>query len=101
MSKVEVDIYNKTYSHCSNCVAMSEVFTDWVTDTSDRVKTFTLSAEDHAEELKDLGARSAPVYVVKRDGNTTVVSGNNPDILVDALNGDDGIWDDLDSDCSL
>lgn len=101
MAKVEVDIYNKTYGHCSNCREMTRVFTEWASQTDDKVTSFTFSAEEHSESLKDLGAQAAPVYIVKRGKNTTVVSGLNPDILVDALEGRDDLWDDLDSDCSL
>lgn len=101
MAKVEVDIYNKTYGYCSNCEAMGAVFSEWVGKTTDKVTSFTLSAEDNRDKLIELGVQMAPVYVVKRGGAETVVSGNNPDVLVDALDGRDGLWDDVDSDCSL
>lgn len=101
MAKVEVDIYNKTQSHCSNCKVMGEVFEKWASQTTDKVTSFTMSAESNRDKLIELGAQSAPVYVVKRGSSTTVISGLNPDILVDALDGRDGLWDDLDSDCSL
>lgn len=101
MAKVEVDIYEKKHSHCSNCEAMRPVFEEWANDTTDTVTSWTFSAEDHVEELRDLGVQQAPVYLVRRDDKTSVISGYNPDILVDELNGDTGIWDDLDSDCAL
>lgn len=100
MTKIYVSIFNKTETRCTNCKDMMKVFNDWAldnVDTADLTTTVESVEENRDFLIKDLGALAAPVYVIDREGKTTVVSGNNPDILVDALNGDDDIW----SDCSI
>lgn len=93
MSKVHVKIYEITSRPCTYCRIMRSHFEKWKDTTRDAVTVEELDAEAHPEELAELGARSAPVYVIKRGRNESVVYGNNPDVLVDALSGVDGVWD--------
>ncbi|AYQ98438.1 thioredoxin [Corynebacterium phage Kimchi1738] len=96
MTKIDVTAYEKTRSHCPQCEDMRKHFERWLSDDENihhDITRVTLSAEDNRDLLIELGVMSAPVYVIERDGKTSVVSGNNPDILIDALNGVDGIWD--------
>ena len=94
MSRVEVTIYEKLESHCPACVFMRKIFLKWV-DANPQVDVEAVppGAEPHRDALIELDVSQAPVYVVKRGGEETVISGRNPDILIDALNGVDGIWD--------
>lgn len=71
---------------------MSNVFDQWLEETDKTVDVRELSALEHAELLKSEGHLAAPVYFVEYDGETHSVSGLQPDLLVDILNGDDSIW---------
>lgn len=96
MTKIDVTVYEKTRSHCPQCDDMRKHFEHWLNDDDNvhhDVTRVVLSAEDNRDALIELGAMSAPVYVIERDGNQNVVSGNNPDVMIDALNGVDSIWD--------
>lgn len=93
MAKINVEIYEKTQSFCRYCISVGHVFSKWREQTSDEVEFDVYSAEEHAEELNALGAKQAPVYIVEREGATEVISGNNPDKLIDVLNGNSSIWD--------
>lgn len=93
MSKVHVKIYEIKSRPCPYCKVMRTYFENWKATSRDVVTVEELDAEVHPEELAELGARSAPVYVIKRGRTESVVYGNNPDVLVDALSGVDGVWD--------
>lgn len=93
MSKVHVKIYEIKSRPCTYCRAMRAPFESWKATTRDTVTVEEFDAEEHPEALAELGARSAPVYVIKRGRTEAVVYGNNPDVLVDALSGVDGVWD--------
>lgn len=99
LKKINITRYNKTQSHCSNCDRMDDAFNSWAAQAEVEIDMLTLSAEDHRDELIELGATSAPVYVVHLDGDMKVISGYNPDILIDTLNGESDIWEE--SDCAL
>lgn len=93
MSKVHVKIYEIKSRPCRYCNIMRQHFGSWQATTRDTVTVEEFDAEEHPEALAELGALAAPVYVVKRGRTESVVYGNNPDILIDALNGVDGVWD--------
>lgn len=96
MTKIDVTVYEKTCSPCQQCDDMRRHFERWLNDDDNvhhDVTRVVLSAEDNRDALIELGAMSAPVYVIDRDGKQNVVSGNNPDVMIDALNGVDSIWD--------
>lgn len=93
MSKVNVKIYEIKSRPCNYCKVMRTYFDNWKTTTRDVVTVEEFDAEEHPEALAELGALAAPVYVVKRGRTESVVYGNNPDVLVDALSGVDGVWD--------
>lgn len=93
MSKVHVKIYEIKSRPCTYCKVMRAYFEKWKDTTRDVVTVEELDAEAHPEELELLGARSAPVYVIQRGRRESIVYGNNPDVLVDALRGVDGVWD--------
>lgn len=94
MTKIKVTIYEKTEGHCPNCVLMRARFDAWLADNGDkRVGFETLSAEEHRDKIMDLGANSAPVYVIERGKTETVVFGRNPDVLIDSLEGLDTLWE--------
>lgn len=97
MTNITVDRYEKTESRCVQCESMRREFDKWADQSTDEIVMNTFSAEANRDVLLDAGARSAPVYIITREGVTTVVSGDNPDIMIDALEGNDGLW----SDCSL
>ena len=93
MSKVHIKIYEIKSRPCTYCRIMRTYFENWEATSRDEVIVEEFDAEAHPEELEQLGARSAPVYVIKRGRRESVVYGNNPDVLVDALSGVDGVWD--------
>lgn len=96
MSKIDVTVYEKTRGRCTQCDDMRKIFERWLDDDDNvhhDVTRIVLSAEDNRDALIELGAMSAPVYVVERDNRQTVISGNNPDVMIDALNGVDSLWD--------
>lgn len=99
---ITVTFYKKTYSHCSACDAMASVLQRWIDSHPEvKIKVFTLSIEDNMDRIQTYfpNARQAPVVVIDRsrggDVDRSWTSGNNPDILVDMLNGDQDIWDEL------
>lgn len=71
---------------------MRKAFDQWLEGTDMTVDVHELSAVEHAELLKSEGHLAAPVYFVEYDGEVHSVSGLQPDLLVDILNGDDSIW---------
>jgi hypothetical protein len=94
--KVRITFYTKTYGHCHNCDAMKVVMRKWIDNYDGNVELMTLSAEDNIGSLKEKYGNSlgeAPVIEITRSGKEYVVTGNNPDIMVDYLNGADSIWD--------
>lgn len=92
---IKVDFYEKTTSHCTFCKSMMNVLNTWIENSSDKVEVSTHSIEENLGSLiaEGVQAKAAPVVIVERGKNITVISGNNPDILVDALNGKSSIWD--------
>lgn len=97
-NSITVNFYKKTYTHCPACEAMEKTLTRWIEENEEvDVTVFTLSLEDNADKIstKFPDAKQAPIVEVERPGERTWVSGNNPDILVDLLNGDQDIWDEL------
>lgn len=93
MTNISVEIYEKSESYCRYCESVGRVFDKWLKQSSDDITTDFFSAEENSDMLSELGAQQAPVYIVRRDGNTSVISGNNPDLLIDTLNGKSSIWD--------
>lgn len=93
MTNISVEIYEKSESYCRYCESVGRVFDKWLQQTDNIVHPEVFSAEDNSDMLTELGAQQAPVYIVRRDGNTSVISGNNPDLLIDTLNGKSSIWD--------
>ena len=89
-TRTRVTIYSKP--RCPSCVAMRKAFDQWLEETDETVDVHELSAIEHAELLKSEGHLAAPVYFVEYDGDVHSVSGLQPDLLVDTLNGDDSIW---------
>lgn len=71
---------------------MRKAFDQWLEETNKTVDVQELSAIESAELLRSGGHLAAPVYFVERDGEVHSVSGLQPDLLVDILNGDDSIW---------
>lgn len=71
---------------------MRKAFDQWLEETDETVDVQELSAIESAELLKSGGHLAAPVYFVERGGEVHSVSGLQPDLLVDILNGDDSIW---------
>lgn len=96
---VEIDFYEKVYAHCPACVSQKKIVEAWIekneSDLDITYRKFPL--EEHVEELqeKHRGLLGAPVIEILRNGERHVVSGNNPDILADYLNGIDSVWDEL------
>lgn len=89
--KVSVTIYEKP--SCSACRVMRDAFNNWLCDTNDRVSIAERSAIEEVDFLIADGHLSAPVYYIERDGESHSVSGMQPDLLVDLLQGDDSIWE--------
>lgn len=71
---------------------MWKAFEQWLEETDKTVDVHERSAIDNAEFLKSEGHLAAPVYFVEYGGEVHSVSGLQPDLLVDTLNGDDSIW---------
>lgn len=71
---------------------MRKAFDQWLEETDETVDVHELSAIEHAELLKSGGHLAAPVYFVERGAKVHSVSGLQPDLLVDTLNGYDSIW---------
>lgn len=91
-----VEFYEKQYGHCPQCVNMRKVLDKWIEDhPQEDVTVITVGIEDELDNIKSQfsDVSSAPLVVITRDNTVTHVSGNNPDILVDLLAGDDEIWE--------
>ena len=89
-TRMRVTIFSKP--RCGACTKMREAFDQWLEETDKTVDVHELSAIEHAELLKSEGHLAAPVYFVEHEGESHSVSGLQPDLLVDTLNGDDSIW---------
>lgn len=99
MSLIHIVRWEKTTTACPQCDNMRRHVDKWLEVNGDdhEVVITNESAEDDRDYLIDIGATTAPVYMVERDGVETTVMGNNPDILLDALDGQEEIWED----CSI
>lgn len=93
---ISIDFYEKTESHCPSCIAMKKTLDQWMkAHTDEEVFVNMLSAEEHADKLKEAGFTAAPVVTVVRGrGREQVVTGNNRDMLIDILDGRDSLWED-------
>ena len=100
MAYIEIEFYEKTYSHCTQCENMKAALMEWIEQNKgkDQITLFSLSAEDNIDHIQKEApdAQSAPVVKVIRGTVEQWVSGNNPDILIDVLEGRTSIWDDID-----
>ena len=86
-----VEIYEKP--RCPNCVQMRRVFDEWL-EKNPNTSFDVLSAVDNKVYLAERGVMSAPCYrIISTTGDEQFISGLNPDMLMDALNGDDELWD--------
>lgn len=88
---IKINIYSKP--RCSQCVVMRDTLESWVKDTGKSVDVLELSAIEYIDYLTDQGHMSAPVYEIERNGEMSYVSGLQPDVLVDILDGNESIWD--------
>lgn len=94
--KIFVDFYEKTQGPCPYCRKMKAILDKWIRkNPDDEVIVEYASAEENAKELLEYGVQGAPVIFVRRGvtGKQHMVSGNNPDILVDLLDGNSNLWD--------
>lgn len=93
---IAIDFYEKTESRCPACIAMKKTLDQWMATHSDEeVFINMLSAEEHADTLKEAGFTAAPVVFVTRGrGREQVVTGNNRDMFIDILDGRDSLWED-------
>lgn len=92
---IKVTVYEKTDSYCVHCEQMRAVMDEWLNRNPDvEVSVVTFSIEENLELMMEYGFNSAPVYVIESEEVTTMTSGNNPDILIDALENRNSIWDD-------
>lgn len=91
-SKIKfIEIYEKP--RCPNCIQMRRVFDKWLEKNPD-ANFGELSAKDNKDYLAERGVMSAPCYrIISTTGDEQFISGLNPDMLMDALNGDDELWD--------
>ena len=93
---INVRFYTKSYSRCGSCDAMKTTLAHWEEEHPEADLTVEfLSAEDNIGYIHDNypNVQEAPVVEITRGRKFNVVSGNNPDILVDYLNGLDSVWD--------
>lgn len=91
---LQVDMYEKTFSHCPNCKTMEGVFRKWEAKTDSDVSFRKLSIEETPEIIQESKAQAAPIFAIY-DADTeeiSYVSGLNPDALIDYLEGDDALW---------
>lgn len=98
MSKTEITFFEKKYSHCPSCIVMRTAIEKWAADNPEEELVMTsLSAEDNISFLRENypNHKQAPVVLMTRDGYDMVVSGRNPDILVDMLGGLDDLWEEV------
>lgn len=96
--KIDVKFYTKAYSRCTQCDAMKTALLSWEEEHPEHdVDVEFVAVEEHLDEVqaKYPKVQSAPIVEVTRGRSTEVVSGNNPDILEDLLNGLDSVWDEL------
>lgn len=94
---VDVLFFEKTLSRCPSCLSMKKTLEAWEKKHPEvHVDTAYLPVEQHIDYIQKEhpNIQEAPVIEVHRDGEKHVVSGNNPDILVDYLSGLDSVWDD-------
>ena len=92
---IKVTVYEKTDSYCVHCEQMRAVMDEWLNHNPDvEVSVVTFSIEENLELMMEYGFNSAPVYVIENQDVTTMTSGNNPDLLVDALENRNSVWDD-------
>lgn len=92
---IKVTVYEKTDSYCVHCEQMRAVMDEWLNHNPDaEVSVVTFSIEENLELMMEYGFNSAPVYVIESEEVVTMTSGNNPDLLIDALENRNSIWDD-------
>lgn len=92
---IKVTVYEKTDSYCVHCEQMRAVMDEWLNRNPDvEVSVVTFSIEENLELMMEYGFNSAPVYVIESEEVVTMTSGNNPDLLIDALENRNSIWDD-------
>lgn len=92
---IKVTVYEKTESYCVHCEQMRAVMEEWLDRNPDvEVSVVTLSIEENLELMMEYGFNSAPVYVIESEDVTTMTSGNNPDLMIDALENRNSVWDD-------
>lgn len=92
---IKVTVYEKTDSYCAHCEQMRAVMDEWLNRNPDvEVSVVTFSIEENLELMMEYGFNSAPVYVIENQEVTTMTSGNNPDLLIDALENRNSVWDD-------
>lgn len=96
--KVDVKFYTKAYSRCTQCDGMKTALLNWEEEHPEHdLNVEFIAVEENLDEVqaKYPKVQSAPIVEITRGRSTEVVSGNNPDILEDLLNGLDSVWDDL------
>lgn len=93
MQEVTVDVYAKK-THCTYCNAMRSELDRWIGDTRDdtQVEVNDFFIEEHPEVFDHGDFLAAPIYRIERDGEEFWINGNNPDVLVDTLNGNESVW---------
>lgn len=92
---IKVTVYERTEYYCGHCEQMQAVMEEWLNRNPDvEVSVVTFSIEENLELMMEYGFNSAPVYVIENGDVTTMTSGNNPDILIDALENRNSVWDD-------
>ena len=85
-----VEVYSKP--NCKNCDTMADHFSAWLAENEGVADVKNRGAEDNIELLMDNDVFAAPAYRIIRGDEEEWVSGLNPDLLIDKLNGDDGVW---------
>ena len=86
-----VEIYEKP--RCPNCIKMRKVFDRWH-DENPNVDFQVLSINENRDYMVERGVLSAPCFrIISTTGDEQFISGDNPDMLMDALNGSDDLWD--------
>lgn len=91
---LQVDMYEKTFTHCPNCNTMEGAFLEWQAKTDFNVSFRKLSLEENPEIIQESRAQAAPIFAIY-DVDTeeiSYVAGLNPDVLIDYLEGDDALW---------
>lgn len=93
-----IEVYEKTYTHCSQCEAMATAFDKWrkVNQGADiGLEIAKFSAEENLDYLHHIGATQAPVWIIDyEDGSEEkVIVGKREEDLIDALNsGLEDVW---------